>query len=386
MEVSPCLTFTSTSSEDVRCLGPRVEALDAKSLTLSSITMNAFRLFICLSALATGLSLTADVVRTKDGSILQGRIVGIDDGFLDMETNFAGAVRIELSEVLGLSTDEEAFLRLEDGREPKGKVLDRPGLPVLVSGLDPVQTPPVGIRQLWRAADEDPVLIAQREAKEKLRKKWKSSISFDLTGSSGNSEDFGLASQFKASYGNEKVTTKFHLSSHKNNKSGETTTDETKAGVEHSSFFGEKTAWYVKSDLESDKLEDVNLRSTSAAGIKYALMARENQTLNLRSGLGFRFESYENGNESAPALDIGLEHTYKLNDFLSLVTELDYVPSIQNFPDYRVTHDTGLEIPLSSSGFWKLRTGIANDYNSRPASGKERLDVRYYTRIVFLWE
>ena len=87
-------------------------------------------------------------VKTKKYGEKFGLIVGIDEGFLDMETNFAGAVRIELSEVLGLSTDEEAFLRLEDGREPKGKVMDRPGLPVLVSGLDPVQTPPAGIRQL----------------------------------------------------------------------------------------------------------------------------------------------------------------------------------------------------------------------------------------------
>ncbi len=85
-------------------------------------------------------------------------------------------------------------------------------------------------------------------------------------------------------------------------------------------------------------------------------------------------------------MDLGLEHSYRLTELLSIVSELDYVPSIENFPDYRVTQDTGLEMPLSKGGRWKLRTGLANDYNSQPASGKERLDLRYYTRLVFSWE
>ncbi len=338
------------------------------------------------TAFIVGQAMSADLVRTKDGSTLGGRIKGIDDGVLQLETTYAGVIKITLDEVAGYSTDENAFLRLDDGSEPSGRVQDRPGQALLVAGDDPVETPATAIRQLWRTADTDPVVLAERAVAETLLKKWTSSISFDLTGSSGNSENFGLASQLKAAYGNEREVTKFHFSYHNSHKSGETTADETKAGAEHSSFFGEKTGWYVKADLESDQLEDVDLRSTTAAGIKYALLELEDQDLDIRAGLAFRFESYDDGDESAPALDLGLEHSYRLTELLSIVTELDYVPSIEEFPDYRVTQDTGLEIPLSKGGRWKLRTGLANDYNSRPASGKERLDVRYYTRLVFSWE
>ncbi|MGE4551110.1 MAG: M28 family peptidase, partial [Opitutales bacterium] len=185
----------------------------------------------------------ADVVRTKGGSTLTGRIEQIDEGTLTLETIFAGTLSIKLDEVAGFSTDGEAFLRLADGSEPRGRVQDRPGQSLLVEGAVPAATPKTAVRQLWRAADEDPALAAERTAAEALRKKWHATISFDLTGSSGNAEDFGLASQIKAAYGNERVITKFHFSHHNSRRSDETTTDETKAGADHTSFFSERTGW-----------------------------------------------------------------------------------------------------------------------------------------------
>ena len=344
------------------------------------------RVLFCGIILTCAQTLFADVVRTKDGSNLRGRIESINDGVLHLQTAYAGNLQVKLAEVLGFSTDEESFLRLENNSESKGRVQDRVGQPLLIAGDAPLEVPISEVRQLWRTVDADPVAIAQQAAEEALRKKWTSSISFDLTGSSGNADNFGLASQFKAAYGNKTENTKFQLSYHKSHKSGETTADEAKAGVEHTSFFGEKTGWYVKTDLETDKLEEVDLRSTTAAGIKYALLELDDQKLDARAGLAFRFESYETADESAPAVDIGLEHAYRLTELISFVTELDYVPSVEEFGDYRFTQDTGIEIPIAKAGRWKLRTGLANDYNSRPTGGNERLDVRYYTRLVFSWE
>ena len=300
--------------------------------------------------------------------------------------HFAGVIKINLDEIAGFSTDEEAFLRLANGSETRGRVEDRPGQPLLVAGDAPSETAPSAIRQLWRTANGDPILLAELAEAEAIRKKWITSISFDLTGSSGNAEDFGLASQLKAAYGNKQVNTKFYLSYHNNNKRGETTTDESKAGAEHSSFVGEKIGWYVKTDLESDRLEDIDLRSTTAAGIKYALLDLDTQELDARAGLAYRFESYEQGNLDSPAVDLGLEHSYRLTELLSVVTDIDYIPSIEEFGDYRISQDSGIEMPLSKDGRWKLRTGLSNDYNSRPAIGRENLDLRYYTRLVFSWE
>ena len=43
------------------------------------------------------------------------------------------------------------------------------------------------------------------------------------------------------------------------------------------------------------------------------------------------------------------------------------------------------EVPLLSTQ-WKLRLGVANDYNSQPGRGVKRLDTTYFTRLVLNWK
>ncbi|MFP6855332.1 MAG: hypothetical protein VB980_06065, partial [Opitutales bacterium] len=147
---------------------------------------------LCVTLLALIQTAFADIVRTKNGSTLNGHITNIDNGVLRLETSFAGVIQMNLDEIVGFSTEEEAFLRLANGSEPKGRIEDRPGQPILVAGDVPTETTAAAIRQLWRTANGDPVLLAELAKAEVLRKKWESSIAFDLTGSSGNADDFGL--------------------------------------------------------------------------------------------------------------------------------------------------------------------------------------------------
>ncbi len=46
---------------------------------------------------------------------------------------------------------------------------------------------------------------------------------------------------------------------------------------------------------------------------------------------------------------------------------LTFVPSFDDFADFRATHDSYLEMPLKS-GPWKIRIGISNDFRSEPPS------------------
>jgi hypothetical protein len=61
------------------------------------------------------------------------------------------------------------------------------------------------------------------------------------------------------------------------------------------------------------------------------------------------------------------------------------LPSVNDFADYRFVHDSALEFPINA-GFWKLRVGLNNQYNSRPQPGREEMDTTYYTRLVLSWK
>jgi hypothetical protein len=57
-----------------------------------------------------------------------------------------------------------------------------------------------------------------------------------------------------------------------------------------------------------------------------------------------------------------------------LVNRLSYVPTFEDFANFVATHESSLELPLLSTQ-WKLRLGVANDYNSEPGRGVKKLDT-----------
>ena len=104
--------------------------------------------------------------------------------------------------------------------------------------------------------------------------------------------------------------------------------------------------------------------------------------LELRSGLGYRHESFNDGTtEQSPTLDFGLAHDWQFASWGRMTNNLTYTPAISDFGDYIITHDSGIDIALGFSDYWQLRFGLQNDYKSLPAEGRDNLDTSYYSRI-----
>ena len=84
-----------------------------------------------------------------------------------------------------------------------------------------------------------------------------------------------------------------------------------------------------------------------------------------------------------PALDLGVEYSQKLKEFLFVESDASYIPSINDFSDFLFRKDTALMIALSEKQEWKLRSGLAGTYNSTPVPGKEEMDLKYYIRMIY---
>ena len=87
---------------------------------------------------------------------------------------------------------------------------------------------------------------------------------------------------------------------------------------------------------------------------------------------------------SAAALDLALIHDYTGSTW-KLGNRVTIMPTFEDFSVFRLLHDSFYETPIAA-GPWKLRVGIANDYNSEPLPGKKELDTTYYTKFVLGWE
>ena len=126
--------------------------------------------------------------------------------------------------------------------------------------------------------------------------------------------------------------------------------DETKLGVEYDSRFYELLSWYAKTDLENDRLEEVDLRATTALGLKYLWIDDKPYKFSVRSGLAFRFEEYglaSQENVDALALDFGIEYTHNIKELFNLESDITIIPSVEELSDYLITKDTALVVPLA---------------------------------------
>jgi putative salt-induced outer membrane protein YdiY len=336
---------------------------------------------ILLPLLLTASLATADIVRTIDGAQLTGTITLIDKGVIHLDTPYAGTLKIKQDQVASFQSDEARVVRLASGTVMAGPIASDAQGTIRIQSEDGVlETSTAKVSAAWSPGAEDPEVARNR-------REWRYEASLDLTGKSGNTDKFRLGTSLNAELKGPDDTLAFFFEYEQAEEEDNKTEDRAIGGGSYESFFSEVLGWYVRTELETDNIDNVKLRSTSAGGLSYRIINKDFQTLVARSGLGYRYTAYDNAteDESSATLDFGLAHTYRFNEIFRMKNDLTFVPSMDDFAVYRVVHDSGVEIPVGSGDNWKIRMGIRNEYESETAA-EEKLDTSYYTKMIYSWD
>ncbi len=339
------------------------------------------RASVALLAVAFGAAkLTADVVETKNGARLVGKVTKIDEGSVLIETTFAGTISVKQSEVTAINTDAPVAVRLASGTRIDGKVSGAAGN-LQVAGTDgTISTTVDKVAASWAAGGRDPQVVA-------LERGWAYEANVDVAGKSGNKSQLGTSAGLRATLAGIHDKLQFYTAYDRQVTDGQKSADQFKAGTDYQSNFKGKNSWYVRDEGGFDRIKDIQFYNVAGAGFGYDFIKKPKQTLTGRLGLAFRTENYKNpltSDVNSAGLDVGLAHTLAL-DNSSLVTRISYLPAFEDFGNYRFTHETFFEVPLTSPS-WKLRIGVNNDYNSQPGRGVDKLDTGYFTRLVLNWK
>lgn len=322
----------------------------------------------------------ADVVETKNGARIVGKIVRISEGAISVETDYAGLLAVKQSEVVSFSTDAPVALRLASGTRFDGKVSSGAGGTLQIAGDDGTITTTVAkVTAGWDAGGKDPAVAA-------LERRWGYEAAVDVTGKSGNREQLGTAASVRATLKTLQDTLQFYTSYDRQETDGLKSADQFRLGVDYQNNFSGRVSWYVREEGGFDRVKDIELYNIAAAGFGYDVIKQPKHLLTTRAGLSFRYEGYENPVTSdlkSAGLDFGLAHELTL-DNSKLVNRLSIVPTFEDFANYRLTQESYYEIPLAAPS-WKIRLGLSNDYNSEPSPGVEKLDTTYFTRLVLTW-
>ncbi len=69
------------------------------------------------------------------------------------------------------------------------------------------------------------------------------------------------------------------------------------------------------------------------------------------------------------------------------ITDISYLPLFDDMMDnYHIKHESSIEFPINTMKSLTLRLGVSNDYYSKVAPEKERLDTTYFAKLVLTWE
>ena len=344
-------------------------------------TPNLLRASLALAAVAFGAAnLSADVVETKSGARIVGKVTKIDGGAVTVSTDYAGAITIKQSEVTAITTDAPIAVRLNTGTRIDGKVSTSAGA-VQIAGADGnISTTVDKVAASWAAGGKDPAVAA-------LERGWAYEAAVDVSGKTGNKEQLGTGFSFRATLAGSQDTLQFYSAYDRQVSDGVKSADQFKAGVDYANNFSGAKSWYMRNEGGFDRVKDIELYDIAAAGLGYDFIKEPKQTLTGRAGVSFRYAGYKNPKTTdvkSVGADFGLAHKLQLDNAL-LKNTLSYVPTFDDFSNYIITHESTLELPLLSTQ-WKLRLGVANDYNAKPGKGVKRLDTTYFTRLVLNWK
>ena len=295
-----------------------------------------------------------------------------------VSTDYAGKITIKQSEVASIATDAPIAVRLASGTRYDGRVTAGTGGAITIAGSDgAINTTIDNVAASWAAGAVDPL----------VDRHWTYEASLDVSGKTGNREQIGTAGEVRAALKTAQDNLQFYSAYNRQVSDGTKSADQFKAGVDYSNNFAGRTSWYVRDEGGFDRVKDIEIYNIAAAGLGFDIIKEPKRTLTGRAGLAFRYEGYRDPftpDVKSAGLDLGFNSDLEFGDS-RLVTRVAYVPTFEDFGNYRLTHESFYQIPLAHPA-WKLRLGVSNDYNSQPPVGIKKLDTAYFTRLELSWQ
>ncbi|HEY4301952.1 MAG TPA: DUF481 domain-containing protein [Candidatus Didemnitutus sp.] len=327
----------------------------------------------------------ADRIELADGSVIMGKKLLVEAGKFKIDTSFAGTLEIAQDKVKSFSTDEPVNILLTGGTPVLSEVQSAEGGIKIKMASSPDLVATGKIYEIWRKDSDSPEIRKLKAIAAGRVHHWSYEAAAAIAGRTGVADKFSLDLGVKATLAND--TDKLVLSGavQKARDEGVDTASHLLGSADYSSYDSAGNGWYAKTLLEQDHINLLDLRSSTALGLGHKLIKNKKEDLEVRAGLVYLYEKYDDDTSfESPGLDIAVLHSYMFSTS-KLTNMIDYTPAFKTFANYRIHHESAFEIPLAAS-MWKLKIGVANDYNSRPPDGVKRLDTTYFSSLLLTWK
>jgi putative salt-induced outer membrane protein YdiY len=244
----------------------------------------------------------------------------------------------------------------------------------------------------------NPLLTRAADATPSTTNRWESSVSAGATLTRGNSETFlgtvtaatgkkwdqnELAFGADLAYGTTEVETKNPGTPPPKTISHTDTTADTIHGFgQYNRLFNERLYGYGRIEGLHDGVADIDYRFTFNVGAGYYFIKNKSTQLSGEVGPGYLVQRLGGDNQSYATLRLADKFNQALSDRARLWQTAEILPQIDDFNNYIVNFEIGIESDLSASKRLSLRVYLDDTYNNVPAKGREKNDLKLVAAIA----
>jgi putative salt-induced outer membrane protein YdiY len=333
--------------------------------------MKSRMLAAALAALLAAPALGDEVI-FRNGDRLTGRINSVIDGRLQMSTAVAGDVTIDMATVSSFRTDEPVELHLRDGSVLRQQVNIAPDAGMIATaGTDTV------------AAQTVPVASVQKVNPPPVQ--WTGSVVAGGLFTRGNTDTDNVSISINAVRRAEvdRITLGAgYLFGRQEGADGDrqTTIDNWFLFGKYDYFVSPRLYLYASERLERDRIADLDLRSTTSAGLGYQWIETPRVNFNTEIGLAWIYEDYRTaGSDDHFALRLAYHYDRRLNDRVQFFHNLEYLPSLEDIDDFNLNADVGIRADLTATFFAEFKFEWRHDATPAPTADKN--DLRYIVGV-----
>ena len=353
---------------------------------------------------------SADEVVLVDGSRLHGKILRMSQGKLQVETTYAGSLSIEKDQLVGVNSEAQMAVSLANGDRIIGRLVlvgdqqtvesaSLGDVPIEVSSITAIfgpDSPTPRVRAAQSEFEAREAAIKQQHEKEmtainarlaRVTPIWTGRIQIGMTGRTGETERLTINSRIDVKRETQDDRLFLYTTVLYDREDGVRSDNQIIGGarLEIDLDESDRRFVYLRSELEFDEEENIDLRTTVTVGAGFVLVREDDFKLTFRGGIGYQHETYDdNTSDDQGVLELGYDIRWDINEDFRLVHDLNYIPEItaSATDQFRIVSNTAIEMPIGTGDKWSIRTGVRSEYDNDPQEDIERLDSWFYMNLA----
>ncbi len=335
--------------------------------------------FICAAILLGGAhsAAQADVLTLKNGDRLTGTVLRKEGGTVVLRTAYAGEVKVQWSELAGITTERPVHVFLSDETSLKGRLLPAPAGRVRIKAGEIIETAPFDLAKL-RYINPSPEISGQGI-------KVTGRLNVGVAAVSGNTETQNghLDGEWIARTRSNRFTVSAAFNQSKD--SGKETASNGRGSLKYDHFLDKKWYAYANASAERDRFQDLNLRSALGGGSGYQIFESPGLNLAVEGGLNYVSENYgQLPADNYPSARWGLKYDQMLfGELTQVFHEQEAQISLGQTRNVIVRSKTGLRFPFSKKLVASTQLNV--DWNRLPPDGKKSIDRTFLFTLGYQW-